>query len=177
MADKGTFGTGLWPSCLLSHSGREEVSLSVTLTVFLLCSAHGRPVCSPLLKATDTVDVSLIHVLSCVGPKSTTHSSTHTLKQCYHRKQPEWEWTLIRGVIFSILICYWALLLSFCLLFELDFLLFSFPFNSFSLSLTLRCSHFNSCVSLPQSFVLLLSTVLFVRVDMQRYSGISCLVW
>lgn len=127
-ADNGTVGTGLWPSCLLSHCGQVVLSVCHTESgfffFFLFSSAHDRPVRSRLLTAGDTVVVrgSLLQALNCVAPETLDgHRKRHTL---LNNVITENSWktgvgvTVINGVIFGIVICYWALRLSSCLLFE-----------------------------------------------------------
>lgn len=77
-----------------------------------------------------------------------SQKAPHTMLSQKIAGKLEWEYDCV--------ICYWTLLLSPCLPYKGTFLLFSFLRFIFTIS-ALHCSHFNSCVSLPQSIVLPLS--------------------
>ena len=152
-ADKGTVGTGLWPSCLLSHCGKIVVSLCHTDSGFF-SSAHDRPVWSRFQRGT------LLQASYCVGPKTLEgHRKHHTLLNNVIREN-SWEagegMTVISRVIFSIVICYWARLLEFLSPFLGTFFVVWFPLQIHFHYLWLSVA---SCVSLPQSLRHVLSTM------------------
>lgn len=99
---------------------------------------------------------SLLQALNCVCPKTLEGQGTHqTLLNnviSENSCKAGVGKTVISRVIFSIFMCYWALLLSSCFLLKgLFVIVVSFPLYPFSLSLTLPYFHSISCVSLPQS--------------------------
>lgn len=121
-ADKGTVGTGLWPSCLLSHCGQVVLSFRHNESGVFSAAHMTGPVWSRLLAAGDTVVVrgGLLQALNCVAPKTLVgHRKHHTL---LNNVITENSWktgvgmTLISRVIFGFVICYRALLSSSCLL-------------------------------------------------------------
>lgn len=135
-ADKGTVGTGLWPSCLLSHCGQSStLSLSHWLWGFF-SSTRDRLVQSRIF----TVSQSLLRALNRVGPKTLGgHRKHHTL---LNNVITENSWEAAVGMTDKhshFQHCYMFLSSAVELLSPsrgLFLLFFSSPLDQFSLSLT-----------------------------------------
>jgi len=163
-ADKGTVGTGLRPSCMLSHSGQVVLSsCHAGSGVLQQCLWQACLELSPHGCRYHCCEREFItSVESCWSPDSGgSQKAPHTSEQCYRRKQLERQ----RGND-----CDKQSHFQLCHTLPSSTVVFSSPFEGTFCVIVQLFLGSDSCVSLSQAIVSPLSTMLFVLVDIQSYA-------